>query len=109
MVAAYVLSFRSPIRYVQEAAIADPSRAATAGDIRLCPVQPDTAQAGSSGNSSSALDQVRAVVADCFRGQGVLVHNVRSKLAHKPCATECSCQRNPCLLPGFVLSGLLCQ
>ena len=52
--------------------------------------------------------------------EGVLVHNVRSKLAHKPCATECStpssewrsacghwryrkatCQRNPSLLPGF--------
>ena len=58
-------------RYVQE-------EAALANQTRQLAILP------------AVLDQVRAVVADCFRGQGVLVHNVRSKLAHKPCATECS-------------------
>ena len=109
-------------RYVQEAALANPTRAAQAVASRTA-VIPAGAQPSRPAQLAilpAALDQVRAVVADCFRGQGVIVHNVRSKLAHKPCATECStpsgdwlsacgrwkygkasCQRNPTLLPGF--------
>ncbi|CAE7265094.1 DNMT3A [Symbiodinium sp. CCMP2592] len=79
-------------RYVQEAALANPSRASQAVALRTSAVPPGS-QAPRSGHLAllpAALDQIRAVVADCFRGQGVLVHNVRSKLAHKPFASECS-------------------
>ena len=111
------------VRYVQEAAIADPSRAAAAVSHRtsmFAHARPSQAKPTALAILPTALDQVRAVVADSFRGQGVLVHNVRSKLAHKPCATECSTpssewlsaygrwrygkaswQRNLTLLPGF--------
>ena len=112
-------------RYVQEAALSNPERAAAAVAKRTSIAQSSQVRSQPSQTKAiellpAALDQVRAVVADCFRGQGVLVHNVRSKLAHKPCATECStpsgewnsacgrwrygkasCQRNPTLLPGF--------
>ena len=108
------------LRYIQEAALAEPARAAAAV-ARRTSVLGD--QAGSNSEIlPSALEQIRSVVAECLRGQGMLVHNVRSKLAHKPCAgasaapsdewvSACgkwrygraSCQRNPNLLPGFKL------
>ena len=107
-------------RYVQEAALANPTRLAVANRTAVIPAGAQPSRPAQLSILPAALDQVRAVVADCFRGQGVIVHNVRSKLAHKPCATECStpsgdwlsacgrwkygkasCQRNPTLLPGF--------
>ena len=115
------------VRYVQEAAIADPTRAAAAVSHRtsmFAHARASQAKPTALAILPSALDQVRAVVADCFRGQGVLVHNVRSRLAHKPCAAQCStpssewlsafgrwrygkasCQRNPTLLPGAFLTS----
>ena len=112
-------------RYIQEAALAEPGRAADAVQSRTSLQGPVQGGTGGGRPGPLALGQIRAVAAECLRGQGVLVHNVRSKFAHKLCVGEgaapseqwvsscgrwrygqASCLRNPTLRPGFKLCPL---
>ena len=73
-------------------------------------------------STDTLRDQVRKLVAECIEGHGIFVHNMKSRLAHKPCAGEdavpsdewlsacgkwrygtSSCLRNATVLPGFKL------
>ena len=120
------------MRYVQEAVMNQPTVTAAAVASHLSGAPPVRA-------TDTLRDQVRRFVAECIEGHGVYVHNVRSRLAHKPCAGEAavpsdewlsvcgkwrygtsSCLRNSTVLPGFklcsscfpdeaVLSAVSCQ
>ena len=101
------------LRYVQEAILTQPE--ITASTVASHLLGNDSVEAG-----ETLRDQVRKLVAECIQGHGVLVHNVRTRFAHKPCAGESevpsdqwfswcgkwrygtsSCLRNSTLLPGF--------
>ena len=101
------------LRYVQEAILTQPE--ITASTVASHLLGNESVEAG-----ETLRDQVRKLVAECIQGHGVLVHNVRTRFAHKPCAGESevpsdqwfswcgkwrygisSCLRNSTLLPGF--------
>ena len=68
-------------RYVQEAILTQPE--ITASSVASHLLGKDSLTAG-----ETLRDQVRKLVAECIQGHGVLVHNVRTGFAHKPCAGE---------------------
>ena len=69
------------LRYVQEAILTQPE--ITASTVASHLLGNDSVEAG-----DTLRDQVRKLVAECIQGHGVLVHNVRTRFAHKPCAGE---------------------
>ena len=69
------------MRYVQEAVMNQPAITAAAVASHLSGAAPVRA-------TDTLRDQVRRFVAECIEGHGVYVHNVRSRLADKPCAGE---------------------
>ena len=101
------------MRYVQDAILTQPEIMASSVATHL--LGKDSVTAG-----ETLRGQVRKLVAECIQSHGVLVHSVRARFAHKPCAGESevpsdqwfsmcgkwrcgtsSCLRNATLLPGF--------
>ena len=104
----------SILRYVQDAMVQIPSASSDRIEQYLSGGLPGSFA------SSQLQNLVRDMVAQCVQGQGALVHNIRSKLAHKPALAESSVPselwvsqcgkwkygmsssfRNATLLPGF--------
>ncbi|CAE7905180.1 unnamed protein product, partial [Symbiodinium necroappetens] len=69
------------MRYVQEAVMNQPA-------VTAATVASYLSGAPSVRSTDTLRDQVRKLVAECIEGRGIFVHNVKSRLAHKPCAGE---------------------
>ena len=120
------------LRYVQEAAVQLPAKASDAVAMHLDgPPRPSQVRSSTPPQpmqvpqpsilSPQLQDLIRSVVHESMASQGALVHNVRSKVAHKPALDEqnlpstswvsrcgkwwyglSSCIRNPHLVNGYV-------
>ena len=80
------------LRYVQEAAVLLPEKAASAVAAHVSPNEPPVAASGSrpclSIEQPSLQDSIKLAVEKALQGTQLLVHNPRSKMCHRPSPSE---------------------
>ena len=80
------------LRYVQEAAVLLPEKAASAVAAHVSPGEPPVSASGSqqrlSTEQPSLQDSIKLAVEKALQGTQLLVHNPRSKMCHRPCPSE---------------------